>query len=466
MKHDTGNMWKMETHSHNMKKTILIIDDKVKLCETLARTFDQLGYQTFYATNGKDAVRLFSQLQIHGVLLDIMLGEENGIDVLKQLLLLRKNIPVIMITGYASVDTAVQSLKLGAFDYVKKPLDLEQLVKVVENAIQISTLSEENQQLKNHLIEKLLPRIITQNARMLEVCDNAKKLAVTDLPILISGENGTGKEIMADFVHMHSPRNSRRMLKINCASFPETLLDNELFGHEKGAYTGANALFKGVFERAHKSSLFLDEIGDMPFSIQAKILRTLQNHELRRLGGTATITVDVRFIAATNKNLEKLIREERFREDLLYRLNTAVIHIPPLRERKEDIPLLVEHFLSDHAQTNSTRFNSINDAVRERFFHYHWPGNVRELKNVINYAAAVSSKESIDLDDLPPNFPTTLQQDVSETPGNIREEMEKNLIIKMLQKTDYNKKKTAEILNMSRKTLYSRLRKYGISTPK
>ncbi len=456
----------METHSHNMKKTILIVDDKVKLCETLAQTFDQFGYQTFYATNKKDALRLFSQHQIHGVLLDIMLGEENGIDVLKELLLFRNNVPVIMITGYASVETAVQSLKLGAFDYVKKPLDLEQLVKVVENAIQISTLSEENQQLKNHLIEELLPQIITQNARMLEVCDNAKKLAATDLPILISGENGTGKEIMADFVHMHSPRNSRRMLKINCASFPETLLDNELFGHEKGAYTGANTVFKGVFERANKSSLFLDEIGDMPLAIQAKILRTLQNHEIRRLGGTTTIMVDVRFVAATNKDLTKLIRAEKFREDLLYRLNTAIIYIPPLRERKDDIPLLAEYFLSEYARMNSTHLKSINDAVQERFFQYHWPGNVRELKNVINYAAAISSKEYIDLDNLPLDFPITLQQNAPEAPGNIREEMEKNLIIKMLQKTDYNKKKTAEILNMSRKTLYSRLRKYGISTPK
>ena len=229
-----------------MKKTILIIDDKVHLCETLTQTFEQQGYQALYATNGQEAVGLFSRNHIHVVLLDIMLGEENGIDVLKQLLSLRRNIPVIMITGYASIETAVQSIKLGAFDYVKKPLDFEQLIKVVEKAIQISHLSEENQQLRNQLIE-LSPRVITQNAEMFEVCNKAKKLAATGLPVLLTGENGTGKEVIADFIHINSARNARRMLKINCASFPETLLDNELFGHEKGAYTGANSLFKGVF---------------------------------------------------------------------------------------------------------------------------------------------------------------------------------------------------------------------------
>jgi two-component system response regulator AtoC len=444
-----------------MKKTILIIDDKVQLCETLTRTFEQQGYQAFYATNGQEAIGLFSQNHIHVVLLDIMLGEEDGIDVLKQLLSLRRNIPVIMITGYASIETAVQSIKLGAFDYVKKPLDFEQLIKVVEKAIQISHLSEENQQLRK-LIE-LSPRVITQNAEMFEVCNKAKKLAATDLPVLLTGENGTGKEVIADFIHINSLRNARRMLKINCASFPETLLDNELFGHEKGAYTGANSMFKGVFERANNSSLFLDEIGDMPLTIQAKILRTLQNHEIRRLGGNTMITVDVRFIAATNKNLKKLIQDERFREDLLYRLNTAVINIPSLRERKEDIPLLVEYFLAEYARTNATCVKRVSEAVQERFSQYQWPGNVRELKNVINYAAAISSKEIIDLEDLPPDFLTIEQPIVT---GNIREDVEKNLILKMLQKTEYNKKKTAEILDMSRRTLYRKLKRYGIFTPK
>ena len=442
-----------------MKKTILIVDDKIKLCETLAQTFDQLGYHSLYALNGKDAIALFAKQSIHVVLLDVMLGEENGMDILKQLLQIRKNTPVIMITGYASIETAVQSIKLGAFDYVKKPLNFGQLVKVVENAIQISQLSEENQQLKSHLRE-LAPRIITQNPRMVAVCEKAKKLAATDLPVLLVGENGTGKEVLADFIHVNSPRNSRKLCKLNCAAFSETLLENELFGHEKGAYTGADSVFKGVFEKADKSSLFLDEIGDMPLTIQSKILRTLQNREIRRLGSNETITIDVRFIAATNKDVKKLIREQKFREDLWYRLNAAVLDIPPLRERRDDLPLFVEYFLAEYARTNATGVKRVSAAVLQRFAQHDWPGNVRELKNTVNYAAAISANEQIDLEDLPPDFLHLPQQNA---PENILEDMEKNLILKTLQKTDYNKKKAAEFLNMSRRTFYRRLEKYGIA---
>jgi DNA-binding NtrC family response regulator len=445
-----------------MKGNILIVDDKVKLCKSLVENFDQSGYQSFYATNRKKALSLFSRHRIHAVLLDIMLGEENGIEVLKELLLLQQNIPVIMITGYASIDTAVQSIKLGAFDYVTKPLDFDKLLEIVENALKIAKLSEENRHLKNRVIE-LSPRIITRNQTILKLCSKAKKLAATNLPILICGENGTGKEIIADFIHANSPRNARKMLKINCAAFPESLLDNELFGHEKGAYTGADSAFKGVFERADESSLFLDEIGDMPLTIQAKLLRALQTHEIRRLGGEHTVTVDVRFIAATNKDLETLIDQQKFRQDLLYRLNTAMLSLPPLRERKKDIPLLVEYFLSEYSNMNSTSVEKVSPAVLEKFLEYDWPGNVRELKNTVNYSAAISSKDFIDLEDLPPNFMYPKQHKTSE---NIREEMEKKLIIKMLQKAAYNKKKAAELLNMSRRTLYNKLEKYRIIVPK
>ena len=232
---------------------------------------------------------------------------------------------------------------------------------------------------------------------------------------------------------------------------------------KKARLTGAATTFKGVFEKADASSLFLDEIGDMSLAIQAKILRTLQNREIRRLGGHNTITIDVRFIAASNKDLKKLIQAEKFREDLLYRLNTAVLHIPPLRERKEDIPLLTDYFLHEYTRNNAAPVRQVSDAVQEKLLQYHWPGNVRELKNVINYAAAVSSHATLELDDLPPDFLNAPQR---HAPENIREEMEKNLIVNMLHKTDYNKKKTAELLNMGRKTLYRKLKKYGIATPK
>ena len=445
-----------------MKDTILIVDDKVKLCETLAKTFGQLGYHALYATNSQDALRLLSASPVQVVLLDIMLGEENGIDILQQMKRVRANLQVIMITGYASIESAVQSIKLGAFDYVKKPLDFEYLLRVVENAIRPA---DKTPSVLPSTENDPLSRLITRHPQMLEVCEKARKLAATDLPVLIIGENGTGKELVADLIHGYSNRHAHAMLKINCAAFPETLLDNELFGHEKGAYTGANSLFRGVFERADQSSLFLDEIGDMPLTIQAKILRTLQNKEIRRLGGNTTITVNVRFIAATNKDVRRLISDERFREDLYYRLNTAVITIPPLRERKEDIPILVEHFLQEYAATHGTQMKQISETVLRRFSQYYWPGNVRELRNVVNYAAAISSNGMITHEDLPPELPDETEEPPA-APENIREEMEKNLILSLLQKNEYNKKRTAELLNMSRKTLYSRLRKYGIPIPK
>ncbi len=362
-----------------MRKTLLIVDDNVTLCDTLAQTFGQLGYQAFSATNGDEAVTQCSTHAVRVVLLDIMLGEENGIDVLKRLLQLRPDLPIIMITGYASIETAVQSIKIGAFDYVKKPLDFEQLLKVVENAFKESSPGQTAQSFHHISSPKLSPSIITQHPRMLEVCEKAKRLAATDLPVLIQGENGTGKEVIADFIHSSSPRHPRKMLKVNCSAFPETLLDNELFGHEQGAYTGANTQFKGVFERADCSSLFLDEIGDMPLTIQAKILRTLQNKEIRRLGGNETVTINVRFIAATNKNVKKLISAERFREDLYYRLNTAVLKLPPLRERKDDIPLLVDHFLQEYCRNHNTCVDHVSERALSHFQQYHWPGNVREI---------------------------------------------------------------------------------------
>ncbi|MCP4400437.1 MAG: sigma-54-dependent Fis family transcriptional regulator [bacterium] len=445
-----------------MNTSILIVDDNVKWCKSLAQNFEPRGYHVFSATNGQEARGIMSTHPIHVVLLDIMLGEENGLELLDEFLLLHKNLPVIMITGFGSIGTAVQSLKLGAFDYVTKPLDFETLLGSVEKAIRLSQRSEQNHH-RNDRPGEPFPSLITQNENMLELCERVRKFARTDFPILIFGENGTGKEVIADFIHANSARSSYKMLKINCASFPETLLDNELFGHEKGAYTGADAVFKGVFERAGQSSLFLDEIGDMPLTIQAKILRTLQNQEIRRLGGPQTITVDVRFLAATNKDLRKLIREKAFREDLFYRLEVTTIQVPPLRERRDDIPLLAEYFLSEYRKKNSTRAQDISDAVVTTFSQYEWPGNVRELRNTLRYAATITTGETILVDDLPPRFRQIYPQ---KRVTNIREDMERNLIVKTLQKTGYNKKKTAELLNMSRTTLYNKLGKYGISLPK
>jgi DNA-binding NtrC family response regulator len=444
---------------------LLIVDDKIKLCKSLARNFEHMGYTASIATCGQEAVSALTANRMDAVLLDIMLGEESGIEVLRKLLAVDKTVPVVMITGYASVETAVASLKLGAFDYVKKPLDFDELLKTVEKACAFSRLREENVRLRSRLRE-LSATIVTRDPRMAALTNKVEKLAATDLPVLICGESGTGKEVVADSIHAASARGARPMVKINCVAFPETLLDNELFGHERGAYTGADSVFKGLFEKADGSTLFLDEIGDMPLSIQAKILRTLQNNEIRRLGGAETIRVNVRFIAATNKDIAELMNGKAFREDLYYRLNTAVLSIPPLRDRRDDIPLLVAHFLAEHSRGGPLSAGrpvqkEVTPEVMERFLEYQWPGNVRELKNVVNYAAAMSSGERIGMEDLPVHF---LDEARDAGTGNIREDMERTLILKILQTTKYNRSRTAELLNMSRKTLYTKMVKYGLNS--
>ncbi len=432
--------------------SLLIVDDNVKLCRSLARNFEHAGFSASIATCSQEAVNRFSASRTDAVLLDIMLGGENGIDVLTKLLALDKNVPVIMITAYASVESAVQSLKLGAFDYVKKPLDFDELLKTVEKACEFSRLRDENLRLRRRLKE-LATTIVTCDPRMNALLGKVEKLAATDLPVLICGESGTGKEVFADCIHAASARSAAAMVKINCVAFPETLLDNELFGHEKGAYTGADSVFKGLFEKADGSTLFLDEIGDMPLSIQAKILRTLQDREIRRLGGNETIRVNVRFIAATNKDLSDLIRKGQFREDLYYRLNAAVLSIPALRERRNDIPLLVEHFLAPGVE--------VTPEVMGRFLHYEWPGNVRELKNVVTYAAAMCSGSRIGVEDLPVHF---LEGAAAKEGTSIREDVERSLILKVLQSTKYNRSRAAELLGMSRKTLYTKMVKYGLNS--
>jgi DNA-binding NtrC family response regulator len=442
-----------------MKTTILIVDDKEKLCKSLAWNFEHVGHKALYATNGNQALEVFRGNRIDVVLLDVMLADESGIDILKRLLAANAKVPVVMITAYASIDTAVQSIKLGAFDYVKKPLDFDELLKTVENAYECSRLRQENVLLRNRLKEDAA-LVVTQDPHMLDLCRKAERLSATDLPVLICGESGTGKEVIADTIHASSARGGRKMIKINCVAYPESLLDNELFGHEKGAYTGADSAFKGVFEKANGSSLFLDEIGDMSLGIQAKILRTLQNSEVRRLGGSETIRVDVRFIAATNKDLGKLIEKNLFREDLYYRLNTAVLTVPPLRERKEDIPLLVNHFLDEHLRSNPEMRKEVTPTVLARFLEYSWPGNVRELKNILNYAIAMSSTNQINAEDLPVSFP---DDGLSSPTGNIREDMERQLILSMLQSTNHNRSKAAVLLRMSRKTLYNKMERYGIN---
>ena len=352
-----------------------------------------------------------------------------------------------MITGFGSINSAVDAMKIGAEDYVQKPLLFPNLLKIVEIHIH-KTDSREN--LFNN-------GIITRSKVMMALLEKAGKLAETDFPILLTGESGTGKERIAHFIHQSSKRSSSDMLCINCAAFPEHLLDNELFGHDKGAYTGADQSFKGIFERADSGTLFMDEIGDMSLQTQAKILRTLQNNEIRSIGGNDTKKINVRFIGATNKELSELMSKKRFRDDLYYRLNTAVINIPPLRDRKEDIIPLAEYFLKENFEKKEMQFSSESIDI---LLHYQWPGNIRELRNAVHYAGALAIGNEITVNDLPQDL--NQEEIITNTSGTI-EDYEKALILKALKQASNNKSKTAEILNLNRKTLYNKLEKYGIS---
>jgi DNA-binding NtrC family response regulator len=438
---------------------ILVVDDEVKLCESLCKSLSHRGFDAASASSSADALKAIQNGELSAIILDLKLGAENGLDLIPKFQKLRPGIPIIMLTAYAEVETAVQAMKIGASDYVRKPIRIPDLLKTLEE--NIGRRARVAGTGASDIAEAASPpRLITKNPQMLSTIENAMRIARSDLPILIQGESGTGKEILAGIIHASSDRGGLPMQTVNCAALPESLLDNELFGHERGAFTGADRAYKGLFEQAEGSSLFLDELGDMPLSLQSKILRTIQNHEIRRIGGSATIRVDVRFIAATNHDLEALVREGRIREDLYYRLNMAPFKLLPLRERREDIAPLAEHFLGEAAALQQGRAHDLTDEVRDLLLAYQWPGNVRELKSVLLFAAAVAIGDSIAIKDLP----SFIQGACAPERGaalNLRDS-EKALIADVLEKTHHNIKRSAEILEITRATLYKKMLRYGI----
>ncbi len=438
------------------QKTVLIIDDRVRVCESLGASLAERGYRALSAHNGTRALELLEKERVDVALLDIRLGDENGLSLLPTMLKVRPSLPVIVITGFGTIEIAIESIKSGAFDYLQKPIRMDKLLKVLENALKISVLEEENRKLRSRGGG---PSIITESPAMKDLLARTSRLAASDLPILIYGESGTGKELIASFIHGNSRRSAMPMQSVNCAAFAESLLDNELFGHERGAFTGATSLFRGVFERSQGATLFLDEIGDMQLGIQAKILRAIQNNEIRRLGGSETIRIDVRFVAATNRDLEAQIRDGTFRSDLMYRLNSAMIVVPPLRERREDILPLARWFL-DEADAQSGAPPKFFAEETERFLEgYDWPGNIRELKSAVLYAATVSLNRVI----LPSDLPAVVAKKSGDPAcANVRESFEKSLIMRTLVEEGRNKKRAAEKLSMSRATLYNKLHKYGL----
>lgn len=428
---------------------ILILDDNIKILVTLSRNFEAEGIECKTALNISDAVETLQCCPIDLALVDIRIGDESGIDALKKFKKMIPDLPVLMVTGFGTIETAVDSIKLGACEYIKKPVRFPELLKQVR-----SFLAEEPNELP------AIPNMQTKNPMMISLIRKAIKLSKSNLSILILGESGTGKEVIADLIHQNSPQVNETFVRVNCAAFPDSLLDNELFGHEKGAYTGADESFQGVFERADNGTLFLDELGDMPLSVQAKILRAIQEHEIRRLGGKDVISINVRFIGATNHNLEKMVEDKMFRGDLYYRLNCAAIVLPPLRERKEDIPLLSEYFLNQMQDNRNLKPISISPETMEVLLSYNWPGNIRELKTAVTYGATICSNSIIQAEDLPITAAAGPESKPDLSPGQA---VEKELLLKTLIRYSYNKKKTAEELNISRTTLYSKMNRYGFN---
>ena len=381
---------------------ILVLDDERSLCELLKVVFKKEGYEVLTTPSPKKAIEITKKDDIDVLVSDIKLPEMSGMEVLKRLRKARPELPVVMITAYGTIKEAVEALKMGAYDYIIKPFDIEELKVVVAKAIENKKLQDENIRLRKELREKYsFENMIGKSKKMVEIYSLIEKIAPTETTVLITGESGTGKEMAARAIHYLSPRRDKPFVTINCGALPESLLESELFGHVKGSFTGAVSDKKGMFEVADKGTLFLDEVGEMSPMTQVKLLRALQERKIRRVGGTEEIPVNVRIIAATNQDLKKKIADGSFREDLYYRLNVLSLEMPPLRERKEDIPLLVNHFLQKYCQKLGRKLKRVAPEVYAVFETYHWPGNIRELENVIERVVAIEERETITRECLP-----------------------------------------------------------------
>ena len=447
-----------------MKFTILIIDDEKNIREGLGAAFEMEGYEVRLAANGKEGLDCIAKGDIDLVITDLRMDGISGEEVLRRVTTETPGIPVIVLTGHGSIDTAVDAMRNGAYDFLTKPLNLDRLSMLVKRALERRELSLQHTQLKAEVSSAhTLDNMIGKSGEMQKVFTLIKKVAPTKASVLITGESGVGKELVADAIHNLSPRSAHEMIKVHCAALSETLLESELFGHEKGAYTGAEKMQKGRFELAHESTIFLDEIGEVNASVQVKLLRVLQDHKIIRVGGEKTIDIDVRVIAATNRDMEKEVKEGRFREDLYYRLNVVHIAVPPLRERRDDIPLLLNAFLKEYAKENGKDVTGIDNRARALLYKYDWPGNIRELRNCIESAVVMCGGNEITPEDLPPTVSASIAAPSITIPvGTTLDDAEKAIICENLAANKGNKSKTADILGIGRKTLHRKLQEYGI----
>jgi len=446
-------------------KKILIVDDELSIRRSLYNTFKKT-YQVETASCGLEAVKKVESDDFDLVLLDQKMPDLDGLQVLKEIRKIDDRVIIIMITAYGSIESSVEAMKLGAYDYILKPYELDEIKMVVEKAINYQNLAEEVVSLKVALSERFqFSNIIAKSKKMQDIFQRIQDTADTDVSILILGESGTGKELIAKAIHYNSLRRSKPLVIVNCAALPEELLENEIFGHEKGAFTGADRRRIGKAEEANEGTLFLDEIGDLSIKTQPKLLRFLQDGKIERLGSNKSIQLDVRVIAATNQDIESALEEGTFRKDLYYRLNTLTIDIPPLRERKEDISLLADHFLSMYSKVHKKKVSSISPEVIEQLINYSWPGNVRELEKVIERGVVLAKGSMIHTEQIPEEIrevesASGHQDFMRHTLSESVEILETKMIKDILDKAGGNRKKAAKMLGISLRSLQYKIKKY------
>jgi len=447
-----------------MKKrtTILVVDDEDIVRESLRDWLDGVGYKVDTAESAEKALRIIKQKKIKIMIADLIMPGMNGIELMKKAREIVPTISTVIITAHGTIQTAITAIREGAYDYVEKPFCPEKVELLIKNLVEHQDLVEENISLRRKIEDRFnFEGIIAKSPKMLKIIELIKTVAPTNATVLIIGKTGTGKEVIARAIHHQSPRRNKPFIATSCAALPESLMESELFGHEKGAFTGAVERKKGKFEAGDKGTLFLDEIGEINANTQIHLLRALEEKKITRVGGNEEINVDVRVIAATNRNLKSRIEQGMFREDLYYRLNVVTIGLPPLKDRMEDILPLAEHFLKKYAEENNKRIRNFSDDVVEFMLNYSWPGNVRELENMIERGVILSKNTAIALDELP-------QDIIHPTPaeGKTVEAVTRNHIINVLEETKGNISKAAEILGIRRMTLYNKLKKYNYTVNK
>jgi DNA-binding NtrC family response regulator len=447
-----------------MKYSVLVVDDEKHIREGLGRVLEMDGYRALLAADGREALEILERGEADLVITDLKMPHLSGEELLKRSAAIFPNLPVIILTGHGTIENAVQAMRDGAYDYLTKPVNLDRLALLVKRALSNRELIIRHRALQDELEKKnRFANIIGKSEVMKRLFEMIQQVAPTKASVLITGESGTGKEMIADALHYNSPRKDRPLIKVHCAALTETLLESELFGHEKGAFTGAVARKRGRFELAHLGTVFLDEIGEISPNVQIKLLRVLEEKSFERVGGEEPVEVDVRIIAATNKNLKEEIRHGRFREDLYYRLNVVHLHIPPLRERKEDTPLLIAAFLKEFARENGKTIEGIESKASNALYNYSWPGNVRELRNCIESAVVMCKGNVLALEDLPPYIHTDTGGNYIKLAAGISlAEGEMRIIQSTLNQYQGNKSKTAEVLGIGRKTLHRKIQEYGL----